>query len=898
MAEVPQSIRALLLEGEVTASATIHEALQRFPITWTSVAAGADLWSALGGTVFDLIIVQADFSGLSAVNPVQICRELAPESPIIVLTAQFTELEAGRALEAGAFDYISANQLYRLPVVVQRALDLRAAAGAHRSALQQLAHREQLATTILESLRDHAVLALDKMGTVLTWTPPAERIYGLSATQALGQQLALLLDGADKLGEWQKRFDSAFYLGHNNQESERLRRDGTMGWVRSAIYPVRGLDGALNGYTFIAQDATEERRSRIAIQESEAFFAQAQQVARIGSWSRSLGADARLTWSRTTMEIFGVAPESFTGDVQAFRDRVHPEDLDKVRAAVEASIKSASPYAVTHRIIRPDGQIRWVLERGQAILGKDGQPAKLSGIVQDITEQHLHQLRVKEQAALVQVVPDAILSLSIDGTILVWNRAAEELYGWSAAEALGKPVSAILFEHEPWRFEGIRSQTTAFGSWHGELTQRTQGGALVTVECRCALVKGDQGEPISILASCTDITEKKRLQRQFLRSQRMECIGTLAAGMAHDINNVLAPILMTLQLFRTKLTDAEDEVLLNNLENSVKRGAELVKQVLSFARGHEAEATPVRIERIVHELAKVLQETFPKNITLKVAIPDDLWAVRGDPTQLYQILMNLCVNSRDAMPAGGLLTIAADNLVLDRQFVGAHGGKPGPYVSLSISDTGEGIPAELHSKIFDPFFSTKAPGAGTGLGLSTVQALVRNHKGFIRFTSEVGKGTNMQIFLPAEEAYFPAASELSPAYHRGDGELVLVIDDEATIRIVAKTILENNGYQVLTAADGASALAVMERHLKTIRIVISDLVMPGLDGQSTIEQIHRLDPAVPIITMSGAMQGEASQQVPHAVAYLTKPFSAETLLEKIGTILHQGQPRAGATRTL
>lgn len=391
-----------------------------------------------------------------------------------------------------------------------------------------------------------------------------------------------------------------------------------------------------------------------------------------------------------------------------------------------------------------------------------------------------------------------------------------------------------------------------------------------------------------------DLTEKKKLERQFLRAQRMESIGTLAGGIAHDLNNVLTPILMSLDMLRERVTSEGDLGLLDVLETSAKRGASLVKQVLSFARGVDGQSIVVNPVQVMEDLLAVTQDTFPKNIDVSFTPAADLWAVTGDPTQIYQVFVNLCVNARDAMPEGGRLVLSMENIVLDDTYAAMNAdARPGPHVVIKISDSGVGIPAEVRDRIFEPFFTTKEIGKGTGLGLSTTVAIVKSHGGFIHLYSEVGNGTTFKVFLPADPGAAVAAdpTTLPARLPRGDGELVLVVDDEEPIRKIAKETLENFGYRVLLAANGAEAVAIYAQHRERIAVVLTDMAMPVMDGPTCIIALMAIDPDVRVIGSSGLA---ANQEVARAVGagvqhFVPKPYTAEAMLQTLAFVLGAGR---------
>ena len=368
-----------------------------------------------------------------------------------------------------------------------------------------------------------------------------------------------------------------------------------------------------------------------------------------------------------------------------------------------------------------------------------------------------------------------------------------------AAEAAGRSIKDLIYD-DPGAFLAATAKVIRHGEWTGEIVQRRRDGSTFTVDGRWTLLRDESGRPKSILAINTDLTERKKLEEQFLRSQRIECIGTLAGGVAHDLNNLLAPITMGAALLRRLQTDDRSARVIDTIERSAQRGAELVKQVLSFSRGVEGARLPLSIRPLVHEIESIVGSTFPRNVVAESRLPDGLWPVLGDPTQLHQILLNLCVNARDAMPSGGRLVLTAENVAVDEPYAVTHGKlTPGRYVVLGVADTGIGMPKHVLERIFDPFFTTKESGKGTGLGLSTVLAIVRSHGGYVNVGTEPGHGTAFKVYLPAAEAAAGAPQPAAAARQlpRGRGELVLLVDDEVSVRDIARRILEAYGYQVL-----------------------------------------------------------------------------------------------------
>ena len=505
----------------------------------------------------------------------------------------------------------------------------------------------------------------------------------------------------------------------------------------------------------------------------------------------------------------------------------------------------------------------------------------------DITERKKAERKILQQANLIDLAQDAIVVRDLGHWITFWNKGAERLFGWSAEEIKGRQITELLYR-DPAPFEVAQQELLEQGSWSGELRQLTKAGHEVVVSSRWTLVRDAEDHPSAVLAINTDLTEKKKLESQFLRSQRMESIGTLAGGVAHDLNNILAPIMMSAPLLRHGLGPKETETLINNIETSAQRGADIVKQLLAFARGIEGERVVVNLRHMVDEMAKIVRETFPKNITVQAKNSRDLWPIIGDPTHIHQVLLNLCINARDAMPNGGSITITAENMQVDDHYASFDAqAKKGPYVVLRVADTGTGIPPEIIDQIFDPFFTTKEHGKGTGLGLSTVLGIAKSHGGFLNVTSEIGKGTTFSCFFPATPNAKLEARAEKKALPRGNGETILVVDDEAGILTAARKLLETHGYKVLSSSDGVEALAVFSQNRNAIKAILTDVMMPIMDGAAMMRVLKKLEPNIKVIATSGIDQDAKFEELKALgmKAFIAKPYTAEKVLTTLRQIL-------------
>ncbi len=521
------------------------------------------------------------------------------------------------------------------------------------------------------------------------------------------------------------------------------------------------------------------------------------------------------------------------------------------------------------------------------ILDKAGKPQYLLGIAEDITERKFALEQIREQATLLDKSQDAIFVVDTEDCIRFCNQSAQSLYGYNSREIVGCN-SEILFKNSP-QIQQARQTVLATGEWHGELRQVTKNGKEIIVESRWTLVRDEENNPKSILIVNTDITQKKQLELQFQRAQRLESLGTLAGGMAHDLNNILTPILTSVQILEMVLTDERSQRLLNLLESNAKRGANLIKQVLSFARGTEGERSVIQIFDLIEEVEKIVKETFPKSIALLVHKPKtELWPICGDATQLHQVLINLCVNARDAMPNGGSLNISAENITIDPHYTKMNiDAKVGRYVVITVADSGCGIPPEIIDRIFEPFFTTKEVGKGSGLGLSTVMGMIKGHGGFINAYSEVGKGTRFKVYLPARETREIKSSNSEDKIIEGKGELILVVDDEVAICDVTKASLEAYNYQAITTHDGLDAIALYAKHKQDISAAIVDMMMPSMDGLTTIRTLQKINPQVKVIASSGLFSHCMSAELASigVKTFLAKPYTAEQLLQSLHQVI-------------
>jgi hypothetical protein len=672
-----------------------------------------------------------------------------------------------------------------------------------------------------------------------------------------------------------------------NEEDAFPRADGTVDWLRWEIHPWRNKQNEIDGVFVFSEVINEHKRLKEDLEQERNLL-----LTLINSLPDLVCVKDResrfILANRAMAEFMGAGePSGLIGKTD--RDFYAAEDADRFLED-ERQIIHEGRVMINHDEPRrsSSGASQWILSTKVPFRDEAGEVAGLVGISRDITDRKRAEQKQEEQAALLDLTADAILVRDMQNQIIYWNKSAEKLYGWSAEEVLRKNADDTLDTSAP-DMVIARKEVLETGEWSGDFHRKSKSGSELIIEARWTLVRDEQGNPKGILAVNTDVTEKRAVQSQLLRAQRLESLGTLAGGIAHDLNNILSPILMGVEALSLQHSDDQTKKILDLVRTAGQRGADIVRQVLSFARGMEGERAELQLKHILREIEQIIHETFPKNIDIKSKESKDLLPVMGDATQMHQVLMNLCVNARDAMPDGGKLTLLAENVQLDEAYARMHlEAKPGRYVVLKVEDTGTGMAPGILDKIFDPFFTTKEPGKGTGLGLSTTRSIVKSHGGFITVYSEVGKGSSFGVYIPSIEQgpglQVETTQEVIPM---GEGELILVVDDEAAVREVTKLILESYGYRTLTAADGTEALALYVQKNTEIQVVVTDMMMPYLDGAATIRALRKIDPGVKIIATSGLAAYEKEKEAGRlgVEAFLFKPFTAETFLSTLRNVL-------------
>lgn len=642
-----------------------------------------------------------------------------------------------------------------------------------------------------------------------------------------------------------------------------------------------------------ALDFVEEQRKRKAaegrLDESQRMLVELAEGSDDIFWSMAISPERLLFVSPAFELIWGLPRAELERDPRCWLESVHPDDRSRVTTAYERALAGEDRrFDQEYRLLRADGAERWVRDSRLVLAAPNGRLVRISGTARDISGRKRVEQELRGQAELLNKARDAIVVCDPERKVTFWNAGAERALGWTSSEAIGRSCAELLGP-EVIRMTDRAEPAARTVEGLGEIQVHNREGKALLLETRVTSITDEAGQLVSYLIISTDVTEHRLLEKQFLRAQRLESIGTLAGGVAHDLNNVLTPIMMAVALLSRRNPDVETTKLLAIVEKSVVHGANLVKQVLAFARGVDGPRELLKPAGVIGDVAELMGKTLPPSITLETRVAPGLTPILGDVTQLGQVLMNLCVNARDAMPGGGRLTISAENIELEEAEARAHpGAHPGPHVLIRVSDTGTGMSPEVLERIFDPFFTTKGLGKGTGLGLATVQGILRGHGGFLDVTSEVGRGTTFALYFPVgdTEAAQPVAPEPIGEPRAGHGATVLIIEDEEGTRETCRAILQAGGYHVLAAETGEAGVFLLRQHADLVRVVVTDMMMPGLQGAEVVRQVLAIRADFPIVVMSGLSDELAKiEPKPGQIVHLPKPMTGQALLAAVAAVL-------------
>jgi PAS domain S-box-containing protein len=835
---------------------------------------------------FDLILLDLQMPGMDGFAVMEQLKAFETGSyvPILVITAQPSHKM--RALKSGAKDFISkpfdlAEVLARVHNMIEVRLLHENGTVLNVGRLQNAQRIAGLGDWEYDFAKNHR----------LRWSDEVYNILGISKNEAppSSETFHRMVHPDDIAYVKREKELAASGLRKVDFEHRIIRRDGEIRNIHQVAEMFFDDLGQPTRESGTIQDITERKQAEFSLAESEERY---RKMLTLSPDSLFVHVDGLITFVNKAFCVMMGAddPSELIGRVGM--EVVHPADQDFVRSRLLKRERERFMPPIEIRFVRLDGGFVDVEATSVAFDFRGHKEIQV--IARDISARKAAVSDLRESEERFKIVARAMSDVVWD-----WNLQTNELWFNEGFQPLGYAAGELEHSFDSWMShihpdergrvsDSLRAAIDSSAeTWTSEYHFKRKDGSFASVSARGFILRDAHNKPIRMAGGLRDLTEQKRIEAQYLRAQRMESIGTLAGGIAHDLNNVLAPILMAIELLKQ---DAEGDdrrtKILDTIHLSCRRGADLVRQVLSFARGVDEQRVAIQLNHLFDELGGIIKHTFPLNIRIDLHAAKDLWPIIGDPTQLHQLLLNLVVNARDAMEHGGTLTLAATNVKVDAQFAAtSRGAKAGSYVLIEATDTGCGIPESVREKIFEPFFTTKAEGKGTGLGLATVQMVVKSHGGFLSVESEVERGSTFRIYIPADPAYcsLNLARPFEADIPRGRDELILVVDDESSIREITQQTLESFGYRVIVAGDGAAAVAIYAKRVTEISLVLIDMMMPIMDGSATIHVLRCINPAVKIIAASGL---ELTENIARATGagvtdFLLKPYTAEVLFQRV-----------------
>ena len=682
-------------------------------------------------------------------------------------------------------------------------------------------------------------------------------------------------------------------LADGEDHSAEILEDRLGGTFEVRVSPIIDGNGRLLGSVHILRDITRRRQMEEALKQSEEQYRAVFDNA--GMAIGVVGRDGRFTQANPAfLDMFGY--NEFELRRLTHVDITHPDDREISEQRLDEIMRGeVHSYSLEKRYIRKDGGIIWGQLSVSTLRDPEGRPRAAVGMIADITDHKKMEIAVRESEERLRLIIDASpigIKISQDGKYVYVNPKFVEIFGYETGdEILGLPVEAIYApESQGLILQRVTDRTAGKRvTPHCEAIGLTKAGKRIDVAIWSTSINYFDRQ--AILAFVMDETESKSLRSQLFQSQKMQAVGTLAGGIAHDFNNLLTIILGFSELLLIgKHQRDPDYADLQTIQQTARNGSDLVQRILTFSRKSEIDPVPLDLNHEIEQFTKLLSRTIPKMIEIELVLSEGLATVNADPTQLEQVLMNLAVNAKDAMADGGKLTIETKNVVLDEEYCSRHlGAKPGDHVLLSVSDTGHGMDRETLSHIFEPFYTTKEIGRGTGLGLAMVYGILKQHDGHVTCDSEPGIGTTFKIYLPAmktETKELPLTDEVELS---GGTETILLVDDDKIIRDLTKRILEQRGYTALTAANGKEALNLYKKEGKRISLVILDLVMPEMSGKECLKELLKIDPRVKVLISSGYASGGSPRQAIElgAVGFVRKPYDIRQMLQVVRKIVDQ-----------
>ena len=782
--------------------------------------------------------------------------------------------------------------------------------------------------SLIKAVKDYAIFMLDPAGIIVSWNAGAERIKGYTAEEIIGQHFSRFYTEMDRQqGNPQKGLELAAQAGRCEAEGWRIRKDGSKFWANVVITSMRDRSGTLYGFAKVTRDLTERKQAENELRASHDELERrvrerTADLQRLNETLRAseerfrlmiegvkdyaiftLDSEGRVTsWNKGAEHIYGYASEEIIGQHRSLF--FAPEDVAsglpmwELREAVVKGQFSEEAWRV-----RRDGTRFWANGTMTALRDEAGELRGFLKIVRDLTERKLIEDELRKVTNVLQLRDRAIRAVSQgilitdphqpDNPIIYASPGVERLTGYSVNEVIGRNCRFLQGKDtDPDAVAQVRSAIREGKPCEVELLNYRKNGTPFWNQLLISPVHDEAGHLTHFVGIQTDVTARRHLEMQFRHSQKMEAFGQLAGGVAHDFNNLLTIISGYSEILLMSLPSNDSKrASVKAISEAGERAAGLTRQLLSFSRQTVLEPQVLDLNEVVKEAEKMLRRLIGEDILLTAVLDPRIWPVKVDPGQFGQVLMNLAVNARDAMPEGGKLTIETKNVELDVAYINTHMEvRAGRYVLLTVSDTGTGMTPEVKARIFEPFYTTKGVGKGTGLGLSVVHGIIKQSNGVVGVYSELGVGTTFKVYLPAVEAEIAAPADALDPMNVGRGnETVLLVEDEDGVREIAQLALQTQGYKVLSAANGKQAMRVVSKHTGGIDILVTDAVMPEMSGRQLAEALRPQLPQMKVLYLSGYTDDAVVRHgiLQAEVAFLQKPYTPMVLLRKVRQVLDE-----------
>jgi len=886
-------LRILLVEhDEADARLIIHAASQLDSLARVDVAATRRQFTELlARHPYSIVLADyrlPDWTGMDAFREL---RHLGFDIPFIIVTGNLGDQRAVECVREGANDYILKDQLARLPLAVTRALDDFRVRRERAHALEALRASEEQFRLLLDSAAE-GIYGLDTEGRCTFCNPAAARLLGFEHPESLlGKTMHPLIHHSRPDGSpfplVECDIHRAFLTGVGSHIENEVfwHLDGTSFPVEYWSYPIRKA-GAIIGSVVTFVDITNRLQAQREVREREDRFSSlADNIDEV--FFVMDGSYAELYINPAYEKIWGRSRQSLYDNPRSFLEPVPADDRERILEYMGRVRNGEQAGKIEYRVIQPCGNVRWLQAHAVLIRDEQGKMDRIAGVALDITEAREARLALEESAErfrkLTETSFDAI-DLSENGLVCEANRGFLQMFGYERVEeVIGRPVVDFVDEESHADIERRLGNNTE-GTY--ELVGRRKDGKKILLEAT-ARTHTTAGRTMRITA-LRDMTERRTLEDQFRQAQKMEAVGRLAGGVAHDFNNLLTVILsytdMLIEGVSPRDPRAED---LDQIRRAAMAAGALTRQLLAFSRQQVIAPRLVDLNDVVASSQRMLGRLIGEDIEVDATLTSGPLTLLIDPGQLEQVIMNLAVNARDAMPGGGKLILETASVVLDADYARDHWpATPGRFAMLAVTDTGCGMDAQVRARIFEPFFTTKGVGKGTGLGLATVYGIVKQSNGFIWVYSEPGHGTSFKIHLPLVDQAPECVINPSVEPPRGGTETILLAEDAAAVRVAARQILERHGYTVLEAPNGTAALSIAER-ASTIHLLLTDIVMPEMSGRELAEQFAAFRPDARVLFMSGYTDDAIIRRavLRPGAAYLQKPFSPDTLARKAREVL-------------